>query len=147
MEITASQTVSHPAARVYETVRDKQVELVSYMPNIAKSAINYDIHSHTFEPIAPEKTLIYQPDGGMPNSCAASCHAVKVDSFNLGEDPDIGVWNAMHDVDLATMLEEYFGPDGTWWATGVEVKSSTGRYLRLAPLPGHYRGVRDTNDD
>ncbi len=51
-----------------------------HMPKIAKSAIEYDIHSHTFEPISPKKTLEY----GMPNSCAVSCH--NKNGYNFGVD-------------------------------------------------------------
>ena len=32
---------------------------------IQKSAINYDIHAHTFEAIPPSKTLDFQAMGGM----------------------------------------------------------------------------------
>ena len=39
MEINASQTLSHPAQLVFETVRDKQPDLVSYMPNIASCEV------------------------------------------------------------------------------------------------------------
>jgi hypothetical protein len=118
-----------------------------HMPKIAKSAINYDIHSHTFEPIAPAKTLMYQVDGGMPNSCAASCHSTKVNSFGLGMDPDIGVWNAQFDRDLAEELEYYFGPGGMWWDTDAEAaKSMTRRALDAAPQPGNYVEPEDLED-
>jgi len=40
------------------------------MPEVAKSAINYDISSHTFEFISPEKSFLY----AMPNSCTVACH-------------------------------------------------------------------------
>jgi hypothetical protein len=108
-----------------------------HMPKTAKSAINYDIHSHTFEPIAPEKTLMYQEDGGMPNACAVSCHSTKVNSFGLGLDPDIGDWAAEFDVDLAEILMYYFGPGGMWWDTDHE-HSMTKGMLQNAPAPGSY---------
>lgn len=41
-----------------------------HMPKVAKSAVNYDISSHTFRFITPEKTALY----GMPNSCTVACH-------------------------------------------------------------------------
>ncbi|MFA9566508.1 MAG: hypothetical protein ACERLM_17735, partial [Acidimicrobiales bacterium] len=108
-----------------------------HMPKTAKSAINYDIHGHTYEPIAPEKTLMYQEQGGMPNACAVSCHAQKVNSFGLGLDPDISVWNAPFDVDLAEDLEIFFGPGGLWWDTDHE-ESSTKRSIENSLAPGEY---------
>lgn len=85
-------------------------------PKTIKSAINYDIHSHTFEVISPEKTKLFN----MPNACAASCH-VK-DSFpNFGVDvsgDDLGTWDEASDVALADSLLHYYGPGGVWWDTG-----------------------------
>jgi len=86
----------------------------------AKSAINYDVHSHTFEVISPEKTLAYQDEGGMPNSCAVSCHATKVNSFDSGFDTAIGTWDSATDVDLATELMKFFGPGGVWWDHSID---------------------------
>jgi Doubled CXXCH motif (Paired_CXXCH_1) len=77
------------------------------------------LHGHTFEAIPPTKTLAYQAQGGMPNSCALSCHGGKVNSFGLGLDPnpDPTVWNDPFDKALATALAVYYGPTGTWWTT------------------------------
>lgn len=86
-----------------------------HMPLTATSAIAYDIHSHTFEVVPPEKTLKYQEQGGMPNACAVSCHATKVNSFGLGLDPSLSTWNADFDKNLATRLMYYYGPNGVWW--------------------------------
>jgi len=108
-----------------------------HMPKTAKSAINYDIHGHTYEPVAPEKTLMYQDAGGMPNACAVSCHSQKVNSFGLGYDPDISVWNADFDVDLAEDLMIFFGPGGLWWDTDHE-ESSTKRSIENSLRPGEY---------
>jgi len=108
-----------------------------HMPKTAKSAINYDIHGHTYEVVPPEKTLMYQADGGMPNSCAVSCHSQKVNTFGLGLDPDISVWNAPFDVDLAEDLEVFFGPGGLWWDTEHE-ESATKRALDNAAAPGSF---------
>ena len=67
----------------------------------------------------------------MPNSCAVSCHATLVNSFDLGLDPDIGKWNEQFDVDLATVLMEYYGPEGEWWETeGAESLESS---ISLSP--------------
>lgn len=90
-----------------------------HMPKVAKSAIAYDIHSHTFEPIPPSKTLDYQEEGGMPNACA-TCHGHTVDVFDLGFDHDYATWNEPFDVDNATLLMEYYGPGGIWWDTNEE---------------------------
>lgn len=75
-------------------------------------------HSHTFEPIPPQKTLLYQ----MPNACAQSCHRYLVNIFGLGIDanPANYVWNEPFDIDLATELMKWYGPDGTWWVHTVE---------------------------
>jgi hypothetical protein len=75
--------------------------------------------SHTFEPVSPTKTLIYQAEGGMPNACAISCHGFKVDVFDLGIDPNPNnsVWDSAFDRMLARDLQVYYGPDGIWWQT------------------------------
>ncbi|OPX35610.1 hypothetical protein B1H10_00875 [candidate division KSB1 bacterium 4484_188] len=96
-------------------------------PKVAKSAIAYDIHSHTFEPIAPEKTVVYQNSGnGMPNACAVSCH-VKSNYPNFGIDfsnDNFAVWNEATDLALADTLMHYYGPNGVWWQfTGIEQTS------------------------
>jgi hypothetical protein len=91
-----------------------------HMPKTAKSAINYDIHAHTFEAVPPEKTLMYQAEGGMPNSCAVSCHRNIVDIFPNGPDGDIGKWTEESDVTLAEWLLLYYGPDGIWWKHSAE---------------------------
>ncbi|MFV2072615.1 MAG: ammonia-forming cytochrome c nitrite reductase subunit c552 [Thermoanaerobaculales bacterium] len=116
-----------------------------HMPKTAKSAIKWDIHGHTYEPIAPEKTLMYQADGGMPNSCAVSCHSLKVNSFGLGLDPDIGAWDDPFDVELAEELEVFFGPGGLWWDTDEE-HSITKRALDNAAVPGSYVPPTNTED-
>jgi cytochrome c1 len=113
-----------------------------HMPKTAKSAINYDIHGHTFEPIAPEKTIMYQEQGGMPNACAVSCHAQKVNSLGLGYDPDIGVWNAQFDVDLAEGLMYWYGPGGMWWDTEHDESSAKAAIMRSA-APGEYEPTED----
>ena len=108
-----------------------------HMPKTAKSAINYDIHGHTYEAIAPEKTIMYQAQGGMPNACAVSCHAQKVNSLGLGYDPDIGDWDAQFDVDLAEGLMYWYGPGGLWWDTD-HAESSAKRAIDASAAPGEY---------
>jgi hypothetical protein len=97
-----------------------------HMPKTAKSAVNYDIHSHSFEPIAPEKTKIFE----MPSSCAVSCHRdIENGSsplFNVGIDASISDWTETTDVDLADTLMYWYGPGGMWWdhVVSVEVENS-----------------------
>ncbi len=91
-----------------------------HMPKTSKSAINYDVHSHTFEAISPQKTMLFQDKGGMPNSCSVSCHRNIVDIFPNSVDPDIGTWTDPADVGLANWwLLQYFGPNGKWWKHDV----------------------------
>ncbi len=89
-------------------------------PKISKSAVAYDVHSHTFTALSPELTKFYQPEGGMPNSCAVSCHMK--DGF-----PQFGIdftgdaltnWGESADLAMADTLLHYFGPGGVWWDTG-----------------------------
>ncbi|MFI5143275.1 MAG: hypothetical protein ACHQQS_04810 [Thermoanaerobaculales bacterium] len=78
------------------------------------------LHGHTFEAISPQKTLKYQDQGGMPNSCALSCHGTMVNSFGLGLDPDLHTWDAQFDKDLANALLKYYGPSGVWWQLDID---------------------------
>ena len=75
---------------------------------------------HSWRAIAPELTLKYQAWGGMPNSCAGGavggCHNSKVNIFGLGLKTGT-TWNSQYDKDLATILQKYYGPGGTWWDT------------------------------
>ncbi len=77
--------------------------------------------SHTFEAVPPQKTLVYQPEGGMPNACAVSCHSARVDVFGIGVDPnpDNTVWNEPFDRALAELLMRYYGPEGVWWERDI----------------------------
>ncbi len=91
-----------------------------HMPKVAKSAVSYDIHSHTFEAIPPEKTINTQAEGGMPNACAVSCHRNPA----AGNVPDFGIvdgtltdWTEASDISLADTLMYYYGPNGVWWST------------------------------
>jgi Doubled CXXCH motif (Paired_CXXCH_1) len=75
---------------------------------------------HSWRAVAPELTLKYQAQGGMPNSCggaaAGGCHNSKVNIFGLGLKTGT-TWNNQYDVNLATILQKYYGPGGTWWDT------------------------------
>ncbi len=107
-----------------------------HMPKIAKSAVPYDIHAHTFMVLSPELTTFYQPEGGMPNSCAASCH-IKAGYPNLGVDVGSDVlssWDEPSDIALADTLMHYYGPGGIWWDTGAPLAVVS----RDAGLPATY---------
>ncbi len=121
---TVSTHANHPYAPERSMGLDRCVEC--HMPKIAKSAINYDIRSHTFEAISPEKTLVYQDQGGMPNSCAVSCHSQKVNSFGFGLDPTISSWDEDFDRETADELIKYFGPGGIWWDHSIDEPEAGG---------------------
>ncbi|MCG3191133.1 MAG: hypothetical protein DIJKHBIC_00358 [Thermoanaerobaculia bacterium] len=110
-----------------------------HMPRTAKRDYSYDETSHTMEAIAPEKTLTYQAKGGMPSSCAASCHGGRPLNFETAfTNDDFSKWNELSDYDTATLLKKYFGPGGIWWDTAVK-GSATGRALSTdapATAPG-----------
>ncbi|MCG3191292.1 MAG: hypothetical protein DIJKHBIC_00517 [Thermoanaerobaculia bacterium] len=118
-----------------------------HMPKTASTAENWDIASHTFEVIAPEKTLTYQDKGGMPNSCAVSCHGTKVNSAGLGLDPDIAVWNQPHDVSNANFLKTYFGPGGKWWDTSKAGSMTQKRLSSSKPADAPEPVSAHTTDD
>ena len=88
---------------------------------------------------------MHQADGGMPNACAVSCHSLKVNSFGLGLDPDIGDWDAPFDVDLSETLARFYGPGGVWWDTEHPM-SSMRQILELAPLAGTYELPEDFSE-
>ncbi len=90
-----------------------------HMPKVGKSAVAYDIASHTFEAIPPGKTVQYNAQGGMPNSCSA-CHRDLARLFGQPVDTSFTDWSEPADVAVAQWLETYFGPNGIWWATGSE---------------------------
>ncbi len=79
-----------------------------HMPLTAKSAINYDIHSHTFEVVPPSRTLEFQAEGGMPNSCAVRCHRNIVNILPNEIDANIGNWTEDTDVSLSRWLADAF---------------------------------------
>lgn len=90
-------------------------------PKVAKSAINYDIHSHTFWVLSPEQTEFYKDAGsGMANACAVSCHAQDgFPTFGIDFTGDtFTAWNEATDLAMADTLKHYFGPGGVWWDTG-----------------------------
>ncbi|MBI5282405.1 MAG: hypothetical protein HY858_12040 [Candidatus Solibacter usitatus] len=88
-----------------------------HMARMAASGDPYDMASHTFEVVAPEKTLKYQAQGGMPNSCAVRCHRPLAPLFGLPADPSLVTWNESSDVELSNWLAKYYGPNGSWWKT------------------------------
>jgi len=87
-----------------------------HMPKIAKSAIHYDIHAHTFEAILPEKTLKLN----MPNSCMASCHkSEEIDGVTYTNE-DISDWDSDADVTIARYLD---GFAERWWGSKLPTAS------------------------
>lgn len=81
-----------------------------HMPKIAKSAVAYDIHSHTFDPVAPEKTLEFQ----MPNACAASCHNKSAYTFGVDMSADtFSDWS--EDTDMMLAEELHFWYENMWF--------------------------------
>lgn len=115
-----SQHTHHPYDPEGTTASSRCI--TCHMPKIAKSAINYDIHSHTFEAIPPEKTINYQ----MPNSCAVSCHN-KTGYPNFGVDianDNFSDWSEPTDIALSDSLMHYYGPNGVWWNTITSVALS-----------------------
>jgi hypothetical protein len=71
---------------------------------------------HSFTVLKPELTLNLQAQGGQPNSCANGCHNTLVNIFGLGIKSGTA-YNTSFDKNLATTLQKYFGPGGTWWDT------------------------------
>lgn len=90
-----------------------------HMAQLAASGAPYDMHSHSFDVVPPEKTLKYRPQGGMPNSCA-TCHRQTAALIGAPPDVSINVWNEESDVAVATWLMKYYGPDGLWWKKQLE---------------------------
>lgn len=108
--------------------------------HMAKTAITakpYDVHTHTFNVIAPNKTRQYQnvssPTLGMLNSCAASCHrnpsgsTAAVPTFGISSDPTLTDWREPTDLQLSDTLWAYWQ---AWGFTGV--KETKG------PIPAFY---------
>jgi len=96
-------------------------------PKTAKSAVAYDIHSHTFEPIPPQKTI----ENEMPNACAVSCH-MRDGYPDFGIDfsaDDITDWTETTDLAMADTLMYYYGPSGIWW--DHDITSVSGSFANL----------------
>jgi hypothetical protein len=108
-----------------------------HMPPIAILATEYDLHSHVFKPIPPENTINTQAEGGMPSSCAVSCHRnplyTNIPDWGL-VDGTLGDWTEPADVALATLQMLYYGPNGLWWQTGTGIgdNETGGRHLPRA---------------
>lgn len=87
-----------------------------HMAAMAASGAPYDIHSHTFEVVPPERTIQYREQGGMPNSCA-TCHRQMAALIGAPQDNSVTTWNEPSDIAVAEWLMKYYGPDGSWWKT------------------------------
>ncbi len=94
-------------------------------PRTNKSAVHYDIISHTFETIPPEKTKNFN----MPNACAVSCHMQDDLTFGIDFSNDnLSDWSEATDLALADSLMKYYGPGGIWWdynATAIDLPTQT----------------------
>lgn len=90
-----------------------------HMAQMASSGAPYDMHSHSFDVVPPEKTVKYQAQGGMPNSCAI-CHRQTATSIGAPADKSISTWNEESDVAVAKWLMKYYGPEGLWWKKQLE---------------------------
>ena len=96
-----------------------------HMTTTAITAKAYDIHTHTFDVIPPQKTLLYKnvtsPTLGMLNACAQSCHrnATGDASLGVGTDATLTNWTEATDIALATELQKKYGPNGEWWKRDV----------------------------
>jgi hypothetical protein len=88
-----------------------------HMAKVGVNGYPYDVSNHTFEAIPPTKTLQYQAQGGMPNSCAVRCHRPMGPVFGLPADGSLTTWNERSDVVMAEWLRNYYGPNGAWWRT------------------------------
>ena len=88
-----------------------------HMARMAASGDPYDMASHTFEVVPAAKTLKYQAQGGMPNSCAVRCHRPLAAAFGLPADASLTTWTEASDVELSKWLDKYYGADGSWWKT------------------------------
>ena len=87
------------------------------MPAVAAAEHESPLHTHQVRVVAPEKTLLYQAKGGMPNACAESCHGNKINLWRYGLKEKPINWNEATDAKTATKLMEYHGPEGRWWKT------------------------------
>jgi hypothetical protein len=125
LDAIASAVTAH-THHPYEPTGDGASRCIScHMPKVTKSGVAYDVHSHTFEAIPPQKTAVFN----MPNSCAVSCH----DQHNPnGDYPNFGIpltaadhtdWAGANQQALADTLEHYYGPNGIWWQHVVSVEN------------------------
>jgi predicted CXXCH cytochrome family protein len=102
-----------------------------HMPKTAKSAKSYDIHSHTFRVVSPQKTLDHMgttsPTNGHINSCAASCHrnpgaTTNIPNLGVGTDATLTNWRESTDSLLADTLWRWWQNQN--WTINVQQISS-----------------------
>lgn len=123
-DITTEQVAAYEENKAHIATVVSAHTFHSYKPDSEvvgmSNCIDCHMTTHTFEPIAPEKTLEYQAQGGMPNACAIACHGSWPLDWGLstrGQCNDPATWNKPYDVKLAEHLMEYYGPEGQWWQT------------------------------
>ncbi len=79
-----------------------------HMPAVAKSGVNYDIHSHSFISLGVEYTL----NSALPNACMIMCHT---GPYSTGltpgptgpVNPNLTSWTDPEDTEIATFLRDY----------------------------------------
>ena len=93
------------------------------MPALQKSAVNFDIHAHTFKALAPDNTLKNQS----PNSCAILCHR---EDFNIAD------WTEGEDIltaeYLASPADAMGGYSRNWYFAEGSTQNDRETFLLLS---------------
>ena len=125
MKISAEQTVSHPAALVFSTVRDKQPELVRFMPNIAQCTVVER------EEVPPEVRLLNRWQAKMEDIPRALRSVVNPDLMSWN---DRAVWNA--DTQTCNWVIESIVAKGMISCTGTTTLKAQGDDACLFSVAG-----------
>ncbi|HUU29622.1 MAG TPA: dockerin type I domain-containing protein [archaeon] len=114
---TIGKVVSAHTHHPYDPVESGTSRCINcHMPKMATSAIPHDIRSHTFKTVLPEETLRFKGvSGGMPNSCALSCHR-ESNLWNI-VDNSLSDWAESTDTELALLLDDFVK---MWWSVPAD---------------------------